>query len=61
MSQDQQQSGYNPQAIEPKWQQYWDANKTFQTKEDAGKPKFYALDMFPYPSGAGLHVGHPEG
>ncbi len=53
--------GYNAQAIEPRWQQYWDANKTFRTLEEAGKPKFYALDMFPYPSGAGLHVGHPEG
>ncbi|RJX38241.1 leucine--tRNA ligase [Paenibacillus pinisoli] len=61
MTQEHQRHGYNPLAIEPKWQQYWDANKTFQTKEDAGKPKFYALDMFPYPSGAGLHVGHPEG
>lgn len=61
MSQDQQRNGYNPLTIEPKWQQYWDKNKTFQTKEDAGKLKFYALDMFPYPSGAGLHVGHPEG
>lgn len=53
--------GYDAQAIEPKWQRYWDANKTFRTTEEAGKPKFYALDMFPYPSGAGLHVGHPEG
>ncbi|WP_159886494.1 leucine--tRNA ligase [Paenibacillus puerhi] len=53
--------GYNPQAIEPKWQQYWDRNKTFKVLEDDSKPKFYALDMFPYPSGAGLHVGHPEG
>jgi len=61
MSQDKQHQGYNPLAIEPKWQQYWDANKTFKTTEDTGKPKFYALDMFPYPSGAGLHVGHPEG
>ncbi|WP_214630039.1 leucine--tRNA ligase [Paenibacillus agaridevorans] len=61
MSQEQQRHGYNPLEIEPKWQQYWDGNKTFQTKEDSGKPKFYALDMFPYPSGAGLHVGHPEG
>ncbi|RIX54093.1 leucine--tRNA ligase [Paenibacillus nanensis] len=61
MSQDQQRNGYNPQSIEPKWQKFWDENKTFQTKEEAGKPKFYALDMFPYPSGAGLHVGHPEG
>ncbi len=58
---EQQGHGYKPQAIEPKWQQYWDEHKTFQTKEEPGKPKFYALDMFPYPSGAGLHVGHPEG
>lgn len=61
MSQEQQFHGYNPLVVEPKWQQYWDKNKTFQTKEEQGKPKFYALDMFPYPSGAGLHVGHPEG
>jgi leucyl-tRNA synthetase len=53
--------GYQPLKIEPKWQRYWDENKTFRTTEEAGKPKFYALDMFPYPSGAGLHVGHPEG
>ena len=52
---------YNPQVIEPKWQQYWDTNKTFKVEDDDSKPKFYALDMFPYPSGAGLHVGHPEG
>ncbi|EXX86207.1 leucyl-tRNA synthetase, partial [Paenibacillus darwinianus] len=61
MSQNQNQQGYNPLVIEPKWQQYWDEHKTFKTTEDKGKPKFYALDMFPYPSGAGLHVGHPEG
>ncbi|QNG60861.1 leucine--tRNA ligase [Metabacillus idriensis] len=47
--------------VEKKWQNYWLENKTFKTAEDEGKPKFYALDMFPYPSGAGLHVGHPEG
>ncbi|WP_227936533.1 leucine--tRNA ligase [Alkalihalobacillus deserti] len=47
--------------VEKKWQQYWEENKTFRTTEDENKPKFYALDMFPYPSGAGLHVGHPEG
>ncbi|MFJ8264362.1 leucine--tRNA ligase [Peribacillus asahii] len=47
--------------IEAKWQQYWEKNKTFKTGEESGKRKFYALDMFPYPSGAGLHVGHPEG
>ncbi|GGI43592.1 leucine--tRNA ligase [Paenibacillus marchantiophytorum] len=53
--------GYNPQAVESKWQGYWDAKKTFKVLENSDKPKFYALDMFPYPSGAGLHVGHPEG
>jgi len=61
MSQEQARHGYNPLKIEPKWQQFWDQNKTFKTGEDEQKPKFYALDMFPYPSGAGLHVGHPEG
>ncbi|OAB30033.1 leucine--tRNA ligase [Paenibacillus macquariensis subsp. defensor] len=62
MSEQQPQGqGYQAQAIEPKWQQYWDENNTFTTGEDPTKPKFYALDMFPYPSGAGLHVGHPEG
>ena len=52
---------YNFSEIEKKWQAYWEANKTFKTVLDKSKPKFYALDMFPYPSGAGLHVGHPEG
>ncbi|MFC3883291.1 leucine--tRNA ligase [Bacillus songklensis] len=52
---------FNHQEIEKKWQHYWENNKTFKTTEDKGKRKFYALDMFPYPSGAGLHVGHPEG
>ena len=52
---------YNHKTIEKKWQDYWDAHKTFKTEEDFNKKKFYALDMFPYPSGAGLHVGHPEG
>ncbi|UOY94357.1 leucine--tRNA ligase [Ectobacillus sp. JY-23] len=52
---------YNHNEIEKKWQAYWEENKTFRTTEDTDKPKFYALDMFPYPSGAGLHVGHPEG
>ena len=57
-------SEYNFSAIEKKWQRYWLENKTFRTEPDAaagGRPKFYCLDMFPYPSGAGLHVGHPEG
>ncbi len=52
---------YNPKAIEPKWQAYWEENRTFRVDIDPTKKKFYALDMFPYPSGAGLHVGHPEG
>ena len=52
---------YNFSEIEPKWQKYWDENKTFKTVLDTSKPKYYVLDMFPYPSGAGLHVGHPEG
>ena len=52
---------YNHRVIEKKWQKYWDENKTFKTLDDHTKEKFYALDMFPYPSGAGLHVGHPEG
>ena len=57
----QPKHGYQPQVMEKSWQQYWDDNKTFKTGEDPSKPKFYALDMFPYPSGSGLHVGHPEG
>ncbi|RXI22574.1 leucine--tRNA ligase [Pediococcus pentosaceus] len=52
---------YNHKDIEQKWQQFWSDNETFKTVEDADKPKYYALDMFPYPSGQGLHVGHPEG
>ncbi|CYT84816.1 leucine--tRNA ligase [Streptococcus suis] len=54
-------SFYNHKEIEPKWQEFWAKNHTFKTGTDAEKPNFYALDMFPYPSGAGLHVGHPEG
>ena len=52
---------YEPSEIEPRWQRYWDENKTFKTPEQVGDEKLYALDMFPYPSGNGLHVGHPEG
>lgn len=52
---------FSHQEIEKKWQAFWEENKTFKTDEQADGPHFYALDMFPYPSGAGLHVGHPEG
>jgi leucyl-tRNA synthetase len=60
---------YNFKEIEKKWQKYWEENKTFKTenpdensnKKEPIKPKYYALDMFPFPSGDGLHVGHPEG
>ena len=52
---------YNHNEIERKWQNYWENYKTFKTEDNLGQKKFYALDMFPYPSGAGLHVGHPEG
>ena len=52
---------YDPAEIEPRWQRYWEKNETFQTPSDVQGEKAYVLDMFPYPSGEGLHVGHPEG
>ena len=52
---------YNPATIEPKWQKYWEENRTFAAPRLPQGRKMYVLDMFPYPSGDGLHVGHPEG
>ena len=61
MNEKQSSRAYDFQAFEKKWQDYWEENKTFKAEYDPARPKFYCLDMFPYPSGSGLHVGHPEG
>jgi leucyl-tRNA synthetase len=58
---DESRPRYDPATIEPKWQRYWDEHQTFRAERHAGREKLYVLDMFPYPSGSGLHVGHPEG
>jgi leucyl-tRNA synthetase len=61
MSDESQRERYEPARIEAKWQRYWDEHQTFRSVRHPGREKLYVLDMFPYPSGSGLHVGHPEG
>jgi leucyl-tRNA synthetase len=58
---DESRPRYDPATLEPKWQRYWDLHQTFRAERHRGRKKLYVLDMFPYPSGSGLHVGHPEG
>ena len=60
MPQQSKPQHYDPSIIEPRWQQRWEQEKAFQALEDPDKPKYYTLGMFPYPSGSGLHVGHPS-
>ncbi len=61
MNSDEPRPRYEPSVIEPKWQKYWEEHGTFRAERRPGRKKLYVLDMFPYPSGSGLHVGHPEG
>ena len=57
----EEEQEYDFSSIERRWQEFWEREKTFRAEDGSDKPKYYDLDMFPYPSGAGLHIGHPEG